>query len=133
MKPTEAQVQEFWKWCGWKEQFIELKLMHRGVEHFGWIDPVDNIITKLPCTVDLNNLFKYAVPKIPRFGSIEIGGDGIKWYCLLRQITKFVLSPGYVDVIGEPISVGVETVNSNGTTPELALFWAIWKVIKEKE
>ncbi|KKM93459.1 hypothetical protein LCGC14_1208100 [marine sediment metagenome] len=58
MEPTQEQRREFWEWCGGK-------LIPHGEEdgcpaHFefndkGWIFVTDRI--------DLNNLFKYAVPK----------------------------------------------------------------------
>ncbi len=53
-EPTEEQIREFWEWCGF---------VHGSWQ--GWFEPKENggryIGDDLP-PVDLNNLFKYAVP-----------------------------------------------------------------------
>lgn len=54
MKPTDEQIKEFWEWCGLKViQSADGYLMVKNAKgHTSWLD------------VDLNNLFKYAVPKV---------------------------------------------------------------------
>ena len=51
-QPTQAQIKVLWKWCGLKEGTC------------GWLYDPDNR-PDLPIfpSIDLNNLFKYAVPK----------------------------------------------------------------------
>lgn len=60
-EPTEAQIKKFWEWCGLKQ----------ARKYDAWYDP--NLPEGEPCgvfsktdisTIDLNNLFEYAVPKL---------------------------------------------------------------------
>uniref|UniRef100_A0A6M3JNV7 Uncharacterized protein n=1 Tax=viral metagenome TaxID=1070528 RepID=A0A6M3JNV7_9ZZZZ len=75
-KPTNEQIKEFWEWCGFKVALGKL---------YWYPDKEFSPARRLP-SVDLNNLFKYAVPKL-----------------------------------NMPV------------IPALALFWAIWEVIKKGE
>ena len=58
--PTEAQIKEFWEWCGWKQDSIG-----------NWLYPPQYKNEQFrmygipPITLD--NLFKYAVPKVDRY------------------------------------------------------------------
>jgi len=62
-KPTQEQIKEFWEWCGFRH-FVETKYS-RSVEKWEYPKPygVKRDRSYLP-DIDLNNLFKYAVPKI---------------------------------------------------------------------
>ena len=105
-KPTEAQIKEFWEWCG-------LTKIKRG-----WKFPDgDALIDCGNPPIDLNNLFKYAVPKLKENGfmvSLNLLGSIIgDWSCRLHK--------GFF-----PNETFAEKENSD---PALALFWAIWEVI----
>ncbi len=121
-EPTEAQKKEFWEWCGCRE-VQDLSGM-RGAYKETDIAPFPMVFcwrypdkTKHPCLppIDLNNLFKYAVPKAikkleSRFDSMTNKARGLeilfaKW---LENIKK-------------------EMDDAD------ALFWAIYKVIVSKK
>ena len=89
-KPTEAQIKEFWEWCG-----------------YNWVTYAMGEVPSL----DLNNLFKYAVPKITDYtlGKHFPGGC----YAEVYKDTKY--HRGY----------------SIDKDPALALFWAIWGVFHD--
>jgi len=69
----------------------------------GWEWPDLGATSELP-PIDLDNLFEHAVPKLDSFSL------GERRYILLKWI---------------------EDVVSNKSDPALALFWAIWEVIKQ--
>ncbi len=101
MKPTKEQEKKFW-------------------EHFGFIysddwsskipykNPQGDIVNDLP--VDLNNLFKYAVPKLK---------DGIDVAFSKYEDTRWF------------VKLENQVMTTENEDPALALFWAIWKVIKD--
>ena len=93
-EPTKEQIQKLWEWCVGGD-----KLFSRTTD--GTL-----VISYEP--IDLNNLFKYAVPKI--YDYLCRKGD----YYKIKRIYK---SLEYKDKLGK-------------YNPELALFWAIWEVIK---
>ena len=103
-KPTDEQIKEFWEWCG----FIysgEIRSMYQ--RYYGWSYPranggfIDN--QSEPPSIDLNNLFKYAVPKLSGHQKASLPG----YFKGNGTLFEFL----YVE------------------DPALALFWAIWKVI----
>ena len=125
MKPSDKQEQEFWELCG----FVKRGHSYAGKEL--WVAPEDiewfdkcvkdidkNGYAKMPekdsyyalRPIDLNNLFKYAVPKLENYhlGSVVNGHIAIAW----RQGTNF---------------------HSTDKDPALALFWAIYKALGGKE
>jgi len=56
---------EFWEWCGFKYEKIGQGHMPDFVEFYEWRYPDEGNMhrSSLP-PLDLNNLFKYAVPKV---------------------------------------------------------------------
>jgi hypothetical protein len=104
MKPTEEQIKEFWEWCGFKP--------YKGICGY-WIPPDNKAADILP-ELDLNNLFKYAVPKLIKelpLGTLTLECfNGGKWIC------EFT---------------GYDGAEAEDTNLSLALFWAIWKVIND--
>lgn len=56
---------EFWEWCGF---WFDSDSWHEPSEPH-WHTPDKMAIKELP-PIDLNNLFKYAVPKIPKLKRI---------------------------------------------------------------
>jgi len=103
-KPTKAQVTEFWEKCGFK-------YLPRGShDKFHQLEAIrypDLTIHSVEPPVDLNNLFLYAVPKL--FEVLDI------------------------DVQAQPLLIAwiKRVVWEEDIDPALALFWAIYKVLKE--
>jgi len=97
-KPTQEQVIEFWEWCG-------VTYTTDLYEHHNYPP------------IDLNNLFKYALPKVedPSISLYKPVLGGNYWVCFL----------------GHKVSCG-DLGSACGYTPALALFWAIWEVIKNE-
>lgn len=113
-EPTKEQIQRFWKWCGFKETRID-NYYDDNSRFIGWVYP--NNLTK--CTYlpepDLNNLFKYAVPKLNIFYSVTFG-----------KVAKSNDWAAELCVVGN----GNKTAHiGSDSDPALALFWAIWEVI----
>jgi len=96
-KPTEEQVKEFWEWYGFKVSIGKLY----------WAPKQDEPAKRLP-TINLNSLFRYAVPKL---GKILIEKN-----CLVYTFS----------IVGA--GGNILAFNSN-SDPALALFWSIWEVI----
>jgi hypothetical protein len=111
-QPTQEQIKEFWEWCGFKQvENWKQKGFHyeNTIKKPNWVAPDEPLIeygiSYLP-RIDLNNLFKYAVPKLP--------AGSLLWYGNNK---------GYGVCINYP---HIEIDNQN---PALALFWVIWEVI----
>ena len=102
-EPTREQIKKFAEWCGFTDIGVFVgRPGWDGVSHDGEFKVID---------IDLNNLFKYAVPStiltlIRAYGVREdevikeFFGRWLKWY---------------------------EIVDDFG----LALFWSIWEIIRE--
>jgi hypothetical protein len=110
-QPTQEQIQKFWEWCG--------RFQSKDQKDTGWwIYPNGEIIHGLP-VIDLNNLFKYAVPKL-KFPYIDFDlsfTDG----------SALVSVQEYSDKASD-----LGRVEAKAKDPALALFWAINEVTKEK-
>ena len=114
-QPTQEQIKEFWEWCNpalfrYIHPSEQSKARARG-----------EIFASYPVTlqtIDLNNLFKYAVPKVKsvelKVVNLENTGNLSGWYCSAQVANK---------QIGEIKHSGIQN------DPALALFWAIWSVI----
>jgi len=118
MEPTEEQIKRFWEWCGFRHITAKYcKLCKRWEGEYWLKERIGRRIYRPELLVlDLNNLFKYAVPKIE---SLDIVGlypsneNNKLWSCIL---TRFGLDKDTV---------------AYGKDPALALFWAINKVIED--
>ncbi len=101
MKPTYEQVKEFWEWCGWN---YTPTYKRKSLLEWGWQSPsvTDGEYQDYLPSIDLNNLFKYAVPKLKSKAFLVL------W--MMRLI--------------EDWAEGKEP------NPALALFWAIYEVMK---
>ena len=118
-QPTDEQIKEFWEWCGWEIRIEEVRDASGWVCHpiSSWFNGVE---TALP-DLDLNNLFKYVVPKLQDKGYIT-------------ELTAYEQSGFNVMVFGL-FDEGIDgerkaLVEIEDDDPALALFWAIYKVIK---
>uniref|UniRef100_A0A6H2A573 Phage ABA sandwich domain-containing protein n=1 Tax=viral metagenome TaxID=1070528 RepID=A0A6H2A573_9ZZZZ len=108
-KPTDEQIKEFWGKIG-----FEFSHKDDGISKYK--DP-KGIYEYLP-DIKLGTLFKYAVPKIedPSISLYKPVLGGNYWVCVLGH-------KGCCDDLG----------NACGDTPALALFWAIYEVVKKGE
>ena len=103
MKPTEEQIREFWEWCGFKFEFIQNKYLFYSYPYKD-----SNQYKGLP-PIDLNSLFKRAVPKAREvLGELKFVGLLIRW------IANFAFV----------------RLDEKITDPTLALFWALYEVMK---
>ena len=118
-EPTREQIKEFWEWCGFK---IELIPYSNGVGHWEhevliiYPDGIEKyrISTGDYPDIDLNNLFKYAVP--PTIKRLENRFTD-ETYNRVRGLE--LLFHKWIDKIAEGYSL------------EDGLFWAIWEVQHE--
>ncbi len=113
MKPTKEQMKEFGKGCG-------LTFLRDKDGTLTWYDSEENFVDFGYPDIDLNNLFKYAVPKVD--------------YARLDMIF-----PPYPKGLGDWSALyawrattkqGKNIADICDQDPTLALFWAIWSVIK---
>ena len=104
-KPTEEQIKEFWEWCGKRKRphLGQLKTMSAKE-----LSDLQARYDRALLPIDLNNLFKYAVPKL-----LETINEG-------RAIMLLGID-------------WIRAVIIKRQDPALALFWAIWQVKKEAE
>ena len=118
-EPTQEQIKEFWEWCGLRYECYDTP----AFPNMGgaWIDTDDKLTnTEDPCEpppIDLNSLFKYAVPFVQDKGymielySYEHKGYKVKVYNIIGQ-------------------VDIPIVITKDDDPALALFWALYKVME---
>ena len=111
MEPTQEQIKEFWEWCGLKQVCSpERDSYKRGI----WED-LDCMRIDTPL-IDLKNLFKWAVPKLPPFEA----GNGID-----AVVSFDILDDGTITCDIEAQGT-IVSANANDFAP--ALFWALWQV-----
>lgn len=110
-KPTDKQIKKFWAWCGFR--------LEADIDFFWWYLPDGG---HLPLgeqpALDLNNLFKYAVPKLDELGyAFEL----YRWHEVDWKNAGYGARVyRYTPIVPQPTIMG---------DPALALFWAIWGVI----
>jgi len=122
VEPTSKQKQEFWLWCGFKHPTQEQAPLARYVNEW-WLYPDGDILAELHI-LDLNNLWKYAVPKAKEkyqllyiYFDAPYGEDeDVDWYCKVSSDTTDVY---------QQLGTGRDE------DPALALFWAIYEALGE--
>ena len=111
--PTQEQLKKFWEWCGLRYEIDEdeYKVILPGGEwyNFGHDADLKSVWEITEPELDLNNLFKYAVPKL-RSVYLQSDEEHKFWCMALIGDAKSKLHT-YVD-------------------PALALFWAIWELVE---
>jgi hypothetical protein len=113
IQPTPAEVEEFWERC---DLYAEERGAWSGKKFYSWFAPNKLFICDDAPPIDLNNLFRYAVPKLFKDGQ---GGIEFRYYpgglqCVLttEYETGFDITEAYSDEFD----------------PAFALFWTIWSV-----
>jgi len=120
-EPTEEQIKELWEWCG-----LEPIKREDSDEVVRWDLPNGGFRFYAP-DIDLNNLFKWAVPKLTEtYAELRvIFTYGSVMNCSLYRFGKLYSRKKNF----QWIRIGEQSDKD----PALALFWAIYKVIKEVE
>ena len=130
-EPTKEQKQKFWEWCGFvykdmgytrKSGFnYHGKVFEHDIQVFHWVTETVDFGEHLP-PIDLNSLFKWAVPKLIKPADSQ-GGIEFQYY------------PGglkcIVTVESEPGFESYESFQPKEFDPAIVLFWAIWSVIND--
>ena len=107
--PTQEQIKKFWEWCG----FTDVNYNSLGAIGQKWSGRFGGVKSGWQyLDIDLNNLFKYAVPKLQYQVILKNIRDG--WHCMLFN--------------SEKERPRIEATNKD---PALALFWAIWEAIRK--
>ena len=109
MQPTDEQVVTFWEYFGFEPYYVKGR----------WRDPIHkDILHPLP-DIDLENLFKYAVPKIEHF-----------YYIAFYIVRDAIDEPNRI--MWDACVCTYEKIQfKRAETQAVALFWAIWEVIKD--
>ena len=110
--PTKEQIKWFWEQCGIQH------MKHQGED--GWIRPDIDFAFSSPPDIDLNNLFKYAVPKIKRFHYIAL------W------IVRDAVDEPQVIMWDANLATYEHFYSAREEDPALALFRAIYKALGGK-
>jgi len=125
-KPTEEQIKKFWEWCD-----IEIEKFVEGIAQ-EFIGETREGRRYLAHPIDLNNLFEWAVPnhKVPIIGVyFRYFPGGTE--CELTYMTEagFDSEKSWVQAESKQADYDGEAFRLSA----LALFWAIWKLIKKEE
>jgi len=116
MIPTDKQKQWLWEQCGWEYDS----------EFDYWYPPGSPKVRGFYITyrsfemdIDLNNLFKYAVPKVHDISLIKLNRFQSEWQTAYRAQARLA---------GKKAPNPIEDKG-----PAIALFWAIYKALGGKE
>jgi len=101
-EPTGEQIKELWEWCGFTQNRIQIPAAGIDRPDGTWNTPdgIDIGMLWLP-SINLNHLFKYAVPKLKR--------EYPNWKV--------------------PLIDWLDKMKGDYEQDTLLLFWAIWEVI----
>jgi hypothetical protein len=131
-QPTEEQLTKFWEWCGFKAEYHNADLEgHIGKGHIVtgfWREPDGKTLRRMNMlpALDLNNLFKYAVPRLQDKGNqVELFALEHKGFQATVYKEEFSQnSNGY-----EPYIEPIKQIRDDNAA--LALFWAIRKIVND--
>lgn len=123
-QPTQEQIKEFWEWCGLKwfwnhNPDCRCDAVDNDDSMRSWYYKDGNewkLATRFwnePMKVDLSNLFQYAVPKLGHYHLQNTPLKDSKHYARVQSADN-------------------KWAEVYANDPALALFWAIYSVIKEE-
>lgn len=129
-EPTDEQLKKFWEWCGFTHIEYLRCSCHPDQKFHYWHDPKGQFFADIPA-LDLNNLFKYAVPKLQELGWMaRIQFSPLRDNDTGKQLYDWT---GYASLFyvksDKTLASKHDTKEAINNKPELALFWAIWEVI----
>jgi hypothetical protein len=97
-EPAEAQIKEFWEWCGFTVELCHHKYCAYGNKNHTHIYPPDKVgrsvdygaVNDYP-KLDFNNLFEFAVPLVLKSLEkqgyvIPLAGFFDRWYTLIVDL-----------------------------------------------
>ena len=113
MGPTQEQIKEFWEGCG-----IDID---RFIDGIGYEKMAEIGHKYMAYPIDLNNLFKYAVPKLMDYPDYRL--LNYQYVAFSRDVKLLRHSWG--------IHFADNTKNkySSDDDPAIALFWALWALV----
>ena len=120
-QPSESEIREFWEWCGFKFKPIPYRSKPGFWEHEEYMVYPNGIKVRIYkgdyLPLDLNNLFKYPVPKLFDLGY---------WVRVTHTHLKYQSEEFHSICIGQHnfIEHGEYVGGQNFV---LALFWVIYK------
>jgi len=120
-EPNEEQIKKFWEWCGlWYEQpyWLNKDCANGQCCFYG------EYYQELLRTITLNNLFKYAVPKL-----YEIEGFHVLNYQFVGHSKDIEMFRHSCLIV---FTNAKDDIYECAKDPALALFWAIYKVMELK-
>ncbi len=99
-------IKRFWEWCGLKWFWYHNPNCQCGAKdddgsERSWMYKAGNkwkLATRFynePMVIDLNNLFKWAVPKLGEDLEVELFMFSQKWFCQLKTRTTIVATSGH--------------------------------------
>ena len=111
MEPTQAQIKEFWGWCGFVSCYKSVAPEETGIDY--WMQPPDSEKTIPIPDIDLNNLFKYAPSWVKSMACGLLNEENWKgaWAKVITQTGK------------------TAWVREENLEPKDALFWALHSLI----
>ena len=132
-KPTEEQIKRFWEWCGFIfDGITDYGKFKNYYEHEVFYYPNSSVSWQLHYLpkIDLNNLFKWAVPKLR--------DKDIAWElrnCVLKirgEYQDFTMAKLMWNEKAFWKFTNLKWSIEADKDPALALFWAIYKVMETK-
>jgi len=106
-EPTKEEIREFWEWCG-LTLIPHTDRYSSGTQN--WIEYQYGGTRVDKPELDLTNLFRYAVPAL---------NEKLDRHIQLTQVMS-----------GWECNIGLGDITYTDDDPAMALFWAIWEVIK---
>jgi hypothetical protein len=125
-KPTKEQIQVFYEWCGFEYR--------QGTGEYAlwghWWD--GSMYDKFP-RICLENLFKYAVPKLQQEGwGCRVQSSPLRDNDTGKEIYAWTGYASIFYVRYDNTSLTKRDYYAIDPNPALALFWAIWELIKSE-
>jgi len=111
-QPSESEIRELWEWCGFK---IDAEAIYTGAQlrHLPLIRRPDGYLDNYYPPIDLNSLFKYAVPKaVDTIMAEQQCSSDVAYAILFKKWLR---------------ELELDIPDHEGT-----LFWALWKVREEE-
>ena len=109
MKPTDEQIKWFWEQCGLTVDYSERHICYYVYSRDG------KELCSLGTFLDLNNLFKYAVPKLLHWHIQRVHLNMANCFASVQRPDRFQFYDAY------------------DNDPALALFWACFKALGGNE